>query len=167
LSVTCDRSVVSSTNKIDCHDITEILLKVVLNTIALTLLFCIVSIILIHTYLIKVVLNTIILTLRKLAHYIYIIIFYCYRFCILISSFFHNKVRAMVFNTTFNDISVISWQSILLVEETTDLSQVTDKLYHIKLYWIHLAWAGFELTMLVVIGTDCIGSYKSNYHTSN
>ena len=23
-------------------------------------------------------------------------------------------------------------------------------------------WAGFELT--VVIGTDCIGSYKSNYH---
>ena len=27
---------VSSTNKIDCHDITEILLKVALNTIALT-----------------------------------------------------------------------------------------------------------------------------------
>ena len=25
--------------------------------------------------------------------------------------------------------------------------------------------AGFELTTLVVIGTDCIGSYKSNYHT--
>jgi hypothetical protein len=24
---------------------------------------------------------------------------------------------------------------------------------------------GFELTMLVVIGTYCIGSYKSNYHT--
>ena len=32
-SVTCDRSVVFSTNKTDCHDITEILLKVVLNTI--------------------------------------------------------------------------------------------------------------------------------------
>ena len=29
----------------------------------------------------------------------------------------------------------------------------------------HIAWAGFKLTMLVVIGTDCIGSYKSNYHT--
>jgi hypothetical protein len=25
--------------------------------------------------------------------------------------------------------------------------------------------AGFELTTLVVIGTDCIGSGKSNYHT--
>jgi hypothetical protein len=24
---------------------------------------------------------------------------------------------------------------------------------------------GFELATLVVIGTDCIGSYKSNYHT--
>jgi hypothetical protein len=27
-------------------------------------------------------------------------------------------VRAMVFNATFNDISVISWWSVLLVEET-------------------------------------------------
>jgi hypothetical protein len=33
LSVTCDRSVVFSTNKPDYHDITEILLKVALNTI--------------------------------------------------------------------------------------------------------------------------------------
>jgi hypothetical protein len=31
-SVTCDRSLVSSTNKTDRHDITEILLKVALNT---------------------------------------------------------------------------------------------------------------------------------------
>ena len=28
------------------------------------------------------------------------------------------RVRVMVFNTTFNNISVISWQSVLLVEET-------------------------------------------------
>jgi hypothetical protein len=29
---------------------------------------------------------------------------------------------------------------------------------------VHLAWAGFELTTSVVIGTDCIGNCKSNYH---
>jgi hypothetical protein len=42
-------------------------------------------------------------------------------------------VRFMVSNATFNNILAISWQSVLLVEETiisretTDLSQVTDK----------------------------------------
>jgi hypothetical protein len=46
---------------------------------------------------------------------------------------------------------------------TTDLSQVTDKLYHMMLY--ASSWAGFEPTTSVVIGTDCIGSCKSNYHT--
>ena len=74
-----------------------------------------------------------------------------------------------MFNVTFNNISVISWQSVLLVEETggaektTDLRQVTDKLYHITLYTS--PWSGFELTTSVLICTDCICSCKSNYHT--
>jgi exosome complex RNA-binding protein Rrp42 (RNase PH superfamily) len=44
------------------------------------------------------------------------------------------RVSVMVFNATFNNISVISWQSVLLVEETkvpgktTNPSQITNKL---------------------------------------
>jgi hypothetical protein len=34
----------------------------------------------------------------------------------------------MVLIATFNNISALSWQSVLLEEETTDLPQITDKL---------------------------------------
>ena len=40
--------------------------------------------------------------------------------------------------------------------------KITDQFYHIILYWVNLAWEGFELATLVVTGTDNTDGYISN-----
>jgi len=73
----------------------------------------------------------------------------------------------MVFNTTFNNISVISWRSVLMVEETRVAGENNRPA---ACRWQTLSHnvvsrTGFKLTTFMVIGTDCTSSCKFNYHT--
>ena len=54
----------------------------------------------------------------------------------------------IVFSTTFNNISVISWQSVLLVGETKENQSLTNFITSCCIEYIS-PWTGFELTILV------------------
>jgi hypothetical protein len=76
----------------------------------------------------------------------------------------------MLLSTTCNNISAkmavsyYCWKnSEKDPEKIIGLSQVNDKLHQKMLYTS--PWSGFELATSVVMGTDYIGSCKSNYHT--
>jgi len=62
----------------------------------------------------------------------------------------------MVFNAIFNNISVISWRSVLLVKETVVPGENHRPVAsHIMVYTS--PWSRFELTSSVIC-TDCTGS---------
>ena len=83
---------------------------------------------------------------------------------------FDRVCGVMVLNTTFNSISVISWRSVLLMEESwvpeenhwpaASQWQTITYIYCIE-YTSPLS--GFKFQTHVVIGTDYICSCKSNY----
>jgi hypothetical protein len=89
--------------------------------------------------------------------------------CLFVCLFGCLFVCLMVTNATFNNITVISWQSVLLVEETGCLRETQQSAAS---HWqtlshnvVHLALMVIRTRWSVVVGTDCLGSCKSNYHT--
>ena len=72
----------------------------------------------------------------------------------------------MVINTTFNNISVKSWRSVLLVEETAvPRENHRSVASHCQTLFHNVVLSTPRHEPLVAIGTDCIGSCNSNYHT--
>ena len=75
-------------------------------------------------------------------------------------------VCSMMFNATFNNISVISWQSVLLVEETGEPGEnyqpATRHWQTSSHHVVHLALIEIWTHNISVIGTDCICSCKFN-----
>ena len=74
----------------------------------------------------------------------------------------------MVLNATFNNISDISWRSVLLVEETRvsweNHRPGTSNWRTLSHNVVSPEWdSTSKLAVMIVI--DCIGSCKSNYHT--
>jgi hypothetical protein len=124
-------TLVSSTNRTDHHDITEILLKVALSTINQTK-------------------PESTLTTRTCKVFFVVVKWICwYASCLhrLLHTVFYYEslVWIMVLNATFNNISVISWWSVLLVEETRVPGENNRPvanywpLFHIMLYRVHQA----------------------------
>ena len=88
---------------------------------------------------------------------------------LLVMSMHWQLIRIMVFNATFNNISGMSWRSVLLVEETGENHRPVASHWQTLLHNVVSSTPRheqrFELTTSVMIDTDYTGSWKSNYHT--
>ena len=78
----------------------------------------------------------------------------------------------MVSNATFNNFQLYRggqfywWMKSEYLEKTTVLPQVTDKVYLIMFYRVHLTMSeSITHSFIVVIGIDCTGGHNANYHT--
>ena len=81
--------------------------------------------------------------------------------CLKIRRIYWKVFRVMVFNVTFNNISVISWRSVLLVEEIGVHGEKPPSWQTLSHNVVSSTprLSGIRTHNVRVIGTDCTGSY--------
>jgi hypothetical protein len=99
-----------------------------------------------------------------------LLLFYYLTFQETIKNQLKGNYGGMMFNATCNNSPVISWQSVLLVDETAANGETHQPTSHWQTLshnvvpnTPHMSGIGTR-NELVVIVTDCIDSCKSNYH---
>ena len=74
-------------------------------------------------------------------------------------------VRVVLLNATFNNISVVSWRSVLLAEETGENHRPAASHWQTLSHKVASSTTRHVCDMnWLVIGTDCTSSCKSNCH---
>jgi hypothetical protein len=137
---------VSSTTKTGRHDIAKILLKVALNTINQSINHLYLRIWSeIEIYVILTCKSGSFWSSRKYSTSSGVCAVTENNLCLKKSNYVKAWFRLMVFNATFNNISAISWRSVLLLKETGVPGENHRpaashwKLYHIIVYRVHPA----------------------------
>jgi hypothetical protein len=105
--------------------------------------------------------------INKMSYHVYVCLEYRFWLCSFSLDFWRLEVRVMVFNAAFSSIVAVSFigGGNRSTGRNHQLTSSHWKTLSHKVVSSTPRLGAFELTTLVVIGTECTDSCKSNYHT--